>query len=128
MPGRLSKGAGDSLPWLRGAFGFGRLLTGLQADGAQSATVLSNAVGLLTVILLIIGAWTLTLGAGRGDPMKHALAGLAHLAFHPRPERFSRNPSSSPSALRPLDLERNEMGAGKPSGIGRASCRGRVGR
>src|SRR3546814_1578570 len=47
--------------------------------------------------------------------MKHALAGLAHLAFHPRPERFSRNPSSSPSALRPLDLERNEMGAGKPS-------------
>ncbi|TAL89492.1 MAG: DUF3483 domain-containing protein, partial [Candidimonas sp.] len=72
-------------------------------------------VSLLTALLLIAGAWELTLGAGRGGPMKHAMAGLAHLAFHPRVERFEKSPSTSPTALKALNLEDAQLGVGKPS-------------
>jgi len=115
IPSRLSRGAWNRLPWVLGAFALGLLLTGLGVGGAPSVTTMANVVGLLTVVLLLVGAWALTLGAGRGGPMKHALAGLAHLAFHPRPERFSRKPAVSPSALRPLDLDEGQSGVGKPS-------------
>lgn len=115
IPSRLSRGAWNRLPWVLAAFGLGLLLTGLRLGGPQSAAAVSHLIGLATVLLLITGAWALTLGAGRGGPMKHALAGLAHLAFHPRPERFSGGAIRRAAALRPLDLDANDLGAGKPS-------------
>lgn len=114
-PARLSKGAWNTLPWLLGIFAVGFLLTGLRGGATASTTAISQIVGAITVIFLIVGAWTLTLGAGRGGPMKHALAGMAHLAFHPRPERFSRHPATSPTALRRLDLDGGQLGVGKPA-------------
>ncbi|TAL87900.1 MAG: DUF3483 domain-containing protein, partial [Candidimonas sp.] len=83
IPSRLSKGAWNRLPWMLGALALGLFLLGLPALTAQTAITFSYAVSLLTALLLIAGAWELTLGAGRGGPMKHAMAGLAHLAFHP---------------------------------------------
>lgn len=115
IPARLSRGAWNRLPWVLAAFGIGLLLTGLRLQGPQAATAASNLIGLVTVLFLIAGAWALTLGAGRGGPMKHAMAGLAHLAFHPRPERFSGGATGRAAALRPLDLEAGDLGAGKPS-------------
>jgi Fe-S oxidoreductase len=43
--------------------------------------------------------------------MKHAVAGLLHLAFHPRPERFEGVRST---ALKPLALDHYEFGVAKP--------------
>ncbi len=115
IPSRLSKGAWNRLPWMLGALALGLFLLGLPALTAQTAITFSYAVSLLTALLLIAGAWELTLGAGRGGPMKHAMAGLAHLAFHPRAERFEKKPSTSPTALKALNLEDAQLGVGKPS-------------
>ncbi|TCT10921.1 Fe-S oxidoreductase [Paralcaligenes ureilyticus] len=114
-PSRLSGGAWNRLPWMLGTLALGLLLLGLPAPGVQTATAFSYVISLLTVLLLVAGAWELTLGAGRGGPMKHAMAGLAHLAFHPRVERFEKSPSTSPTALKPLNLDDAELGVGKPS-------------
>ncbi|MCY1560976.1 hypothetical protein D9M68_981780 [compost metagenome] len=62
--------------------------------------MLSGAAGVATVALLTLGAWELTVGMARGGPMKHALAGLLHLAFHPRPERFGGASPGQKAALR----------------------------
>ncbi|MCR6503010.1 (Fe-S)-binding protein [Shinella sp. CPCC 101442] len=48
-------------------------------------------------------AWTVTSG-----PMRHAIAGALHLAFHPRPARFGTNKPDG--ALRPLDLDAPVLG------------------
>ena len=64
------------------------------------------------MLLLLAGSAELALGIGFGGPMKHAIAGLLHLAFHPRQERFSGQLST---ALKPLNLENNEFGAAKPA-------------
>ncbi len=44
--------------------------------------------------------------------MKHAVAGLLHLAFHPRPERFGGKRSTG---LKALDLEHPRLGVEKPA-------------
>ncbi len=49
-------------------------------------------------------AWTVNSG-----PMRHAVAGALHLAFHPRPARFGT--TKPDAALRPLDLEASVLGA-----------------
>lgn len=49
-------------------------------------------------------AWTVTNG-----PMRHAVAGALHLAFHPRPARFGANKPDA--ALRALDLDAPVLGA-----------------
>lgn len=48
-------------------------------------------------------AWTVTDG-----PMRHAVAGALHLAFHPRPARFGT--SKPEAALRALDLDAPVLG------------------
>jgi len=62
--------------------------------------------------LLLAGSAELALGIGLGGPMKHAVAGLLHLAFHPRPERFSGVRST---ALKPLALDQEDFGISKPA-------------
>lgn len=113
-PARLSRGLWDRLPWMLGALAFGLLLL-----GGVSTSWLAGAAGLGTVALLAIGAWELTVGIARGGPMKHALAGLLHLAFHPRRERFSRASPGQKAALRPLALgglpKSETLGVGKPA-------------
>ncbi|PFH11249.1 Fe-S oxidoreductase [Collimonas sp. PA-H2] len=109
-PARLSRGAWMRLPWMLAAFALGLLALGL-----IPLQFVSGASALATVVLLGLGAWTLTVGATRGGPMKHALAGLLHLAFHPRPERFNKAAGGTPTtALKPLQLEQGELGVGKP--------------
>ena len=109
-PARLSRGAWMRLPWMLAAFALGLLALGL-----IPLQLVSGASALATVVLLGLGAWTLTIGATRGGPMKHALAGLLHLAFHPRPERFGQAAGGTPTtALKALKLEQGELGVGKP--------------
>lgn len=115
-PTRLSRGMWDRLPWVLGALALGLLLL-----GGVPTLWLSGAAGVATVALLAAGAWELTAGLARGGPMKHAFAGLLHLAFHPRPERFGRADPGRLAALRPLVLDASAgahtLGVGTPSGF-----------
>ncbi|WDD91584.1 (Fe-S)-binding protein [Burkholderia sp. FERM BP-3421] len=116
-PARLSRGPWNTLPWLLGAFALGLVLYML-----VPAAAMSGAFALLCAALIGAGAFAMTLGAARGGPMKHAIAGLLHLAFHPRQERFAASrdaytghgAATPPTALKPPALERGEYGVGRP--------------
>ncbi|WP_153102066.1 (Fe-S)-binding protein [Paraburkholderia hayleyella] len=115
MPERLSRGSWNTLPLWLAAFALG--LTLLMAVPPQ---VMSGALALLCVLLLAAGAYALTLGAARGGPMKHALAGLLHLAFHSRQERFAASgtlPATAlpPTALKMPTLAAQEYGVSQPA-------------
>lgn len=105
-PRRLSRGAWDRLPYALAAFALG-----LATLVALPPAVLSAGIAISALLLLAAGSAELALGIGLGGPMKHAVAGLLHLAFHPRPERF-RNVRST--ALKPLDLQAGDFGVAKP--------------
>ncbi len=117
VPARLSRGQWDTLPKLLGAFALGLALCML-----VPFTALSPVFAVLCALLAGASAWALMLSASCGGPMKHALAGLLHLAFHPRQERFTASRGSvararaalPPTALRPLALGRGEYGVDKP--------------
>jgi Fe-S oxidoreductase len=115
VPARLSRGPWNTLPWLLGSFALGLLLYTL-----LPASAMSGGLAIVFALLIAAGAFAMTFGAARGGPMKHALAGLLHLAFHPRQERFAaegatRNePLVPPTALKAPVLEQNEYGVGKP--------------
>jgi Fe-S oxidoreductase len=112
MPTRLSRGPWDHLPWLLGSFAVGLALFIL-----LPAAAMSGALAIVVALLIAAGAFTMTLGAANGGPMKHALAGLLHLAFHPRQERFAghnENDLVPPTALKVPLLEAKEYGVGKP--------------
>ena len=103
---RLSRGAWSRLPYSLLAFALGLLLLTLPVQS------LSNSIAVIGLLLLLAGAAELALGIGLGGPMKHAVAGLLHLAFHPRQERFKNQLST---ALKPLNLESQDFGMNKPS-------------
>jgi dimethylglycine catabolism B len=103
---RLSRGAWNRLPYSLLAFALGLFLLTLPVQA------LSNGIALIAALLLLAGSMELVLGIGLGGPMKHAVAGLLHLAFHPRQERFSDQIST---ALKPLNLENQEFGISQPS-------------
>ncbi|MDX2308347.1 MAG: (Fe-S)-binding protein [Hyphomicrobium sp.] len=105
-PARLSRGSWDRLPYTLAAFAAGLAI--LVTVPAETA---SGALSALALLLVTLGAAELALGIGTGGPMKHAVAGLTHLAFHPRAERFQGIRST---ALRPLDIEKREFGIAKP--------------
>ena len=110
-PSRLSRGAWSRLPYSLLAFALGLFFLSLPI------ATLSNAIAVVATLLLIAGSAELALGIGLGEPMKHAVAGLLHLAFHPRQERFSGKIST---ALKPLALDKNgpdfkNYGISKPS-------------
>jgi Fe-S oxidoreductase len=115
VPARLSRGPWDTLPWLLGSFALGLLLYTL-----LPASAMSGGLAILFAVLIAAGAFAMTFGAARGGPMKHALAGLLHLAFHPRQERFAaagdarKEAVVPPTALKAPVLEQNEYGVGKP--------------
>ncbi|MGF6811282.1 Fe-S oxidoreductase [Paraburkholderia sp. Clong3] len=116
VPARLSRGPWDQLPLLLGAFALG-----LALFIALPATMMSGALAVIVALLIAAGAFTMTLGAARGGPMKHALAGLLHLAFHPRQERFGDSTAARhardavpPTALKTPLLDAKEYGVGKP--------------
>jgi dimethylglycine catabolism B len=106
-PARLSRGAWDRLPYSLTAFAIG--LATLAAFPVAHLSALTAAIALS---LLIAGSAELALGIGLGGPMKHAVAGILHLAFHPRPERFKGQRST---ALKPLALDKSEFGVDKPT-------------
>ncbi len=114
VPARLSRGPWDTLPWLLGSFAVGLLLFVV-----VPASAMSGGLAVIFAVLIAVGAFAMTMGAARGGPMKHALAGLLHLAFHPRQERFAahgemRAATTPPTALKTPVLEQNEYGVGKP--------------
>ncbi|BCF90381.1 MULTISPECIES: (Fe-S)-binding protein [Paraburkholderia] len=115
VPARLSRGPWNTLPWLLGSFSLGLLLYTL-----LPASAMSGGLAIIFALLIAAGAFAMTFGAARGGPMKHALAGLLHLAFHPRQERFAaqgdvrREAAVPPTALKAPALEQNEYGVGKP--------------
>jgi len=115
VPARLSRGPWNTLPWLLGSFALGLLLYTLLPTSAMS-----GGLAIIFALLIAAGAFAMTFGAARGGPMKHALAGLLHLAFHPRQERFAgdgdvrREAVVPPTALKAPVLEQNEYGVGKP--------------
>ncbi|RFU44074.1 (Fe-S)-binding protein [Paraburkholderia sp. DHOC27] len=114
VPARLSRGPWDTLPWLLGSFSVGLLLFVLVPTSAMS-----GGLAVIFALLIAVGAFAMTLGAARGGPMKHALAGLLHLAFHPRQERFAgqgdvRAGATPSTALKAPALDQNEYGVGKP--------------
>lgn len=116
VPSRLSRGAWSRLPYSLAAFAIGLLMLSLPVS------VLAGSVAVLAVILLMAGSAELALGIGLGGPMKHAIAGLLHLAFHPRQQRFNGELST---ALHPISLDainlnssalkNQEFGISKPS-------------
>lgn len=106
-PQRLSLGGWSRLPYTLGAFSLGLGLAIWQVPNT-----VSSVFAITALLLLLAGSAELALGIGNGGPMKHAVAGLLHLAFHPRPERFSGVRSTG---LKALDLDNNEYGAEKPS-------------
>lgn len=106
-PARLSRGVWDRLPFTLAAFALGLLVA-----VAVPTQALSGAIAALAIFFLLLGSTELVLGIGLGAPMKHAVAGLLHLAFHPRPERFDGVRST---ALRPLNLEKREFGVKTPA-------------
>ena len=110
-PSRLSRGAWSRLPYSLAAFAIGLLVLSLPVS------VLAGSVAVLALILLIAGSAELALGIGLGGPMKHAIAGLLHLAFHPRQQRFNGELSTAlkPIALDAITLENQEFGISKPS-------------
>ncbi|WP_235851248.1 (Fe-S)-binding protein, partial [Paraburkholderia piptadeniae] len=115
VPARLSRGPWNTLPWLLGSFALGLLLYTL-----LPASAMSGGLAIVFALLIAAGAFAMTFGAARGGPMKHALAGLLHLAFHPRQERFAAEGAARkeqvvpPTALKAPVLEQNEYGVGKP--------------
>ncbi|MGE3229529.1 MAG: (Fe-S)-binding protein [Hyphomicrobium sp.] len=106
-PARLSRGAWDRLPYTLAAFA-----VGLGLLVAVPPAVLSAGLALVALLLLLAGSSELAFGIGLGTPMKHAVAGLLHLAFHPRPERFANVRST---ALKPLALEQGDFGVARPA-------------
>ncbi len=107
QPPRLSRGAWTRLPYTLAAFAVG--LTMLMSFSPQT---LAAGIAVVALLLLLVGSAELALVIGVGAPMKHAVAGLLHLAFHPRPERFSGVRST---ALKPLALSNREFGVSTPS-------------
>lgn len=103
-PARLSLGAWSRLPYSLLAFALGLFLLTLPIQ------TISNSIAVVALLLLLVGSAELALGIGLGGPMKHAIAGLLHLAFHPRQARFAEQLST---ALKPLVLENKEFGISK---------------
>jgi Fe-S oxidoreductase len=95
-PPRLSRGPWMRLPWTLAAGAAGLLLAALVPLAAAGPTI-----ALLTLLLVLVGSIELAWAPAVGGPMKHATAGVLHLAFHPRPERFGGRHAS---ALLPLAL------------------------
>ena len=122
--GQLSRGNWSRLPWSLLALAIG--VAGLSLPGLAN---LADG-GVVLAVLALLAAWGMleVMGGALFDgPMKHAFAGVLHLAFHPRPERFEPcEPSGGTegpdrpatvyraTALEPLDLDHDKLGVETP--------------
>ncbi|MCC6715725.1 MAG: DUF3483 domain-containing protein, partial [Gammaproteobacteria bacterium] len=108
-PAHLSRGGFQRLPDVLRllAIGLGVLAVFLVLGNRE----VGGIVGLALFATLALGMAELAV-ATWGGPLKHAFAGALHLAFHPRPERFSGEKRST--ALKPLDLAAARLGAERP--------------
>ena len=105
-PPELSRGlAWASLPASFLMFGIGLFLL---AWGALATA--PSSLGLLGLFVAGAALGWLTWSGLRG-PLRHAWIGALHLAFHPRPARFSDQGGKIDSGLRPLDLGTAKLGA-----------------
>ncbi|HUD26733.1 MAG TPA: DUF3483 domain-containing protein, partial [Burkholderiaceae bacterium] len=110
-PARLSGGSFDTLPWALGGF-VAFLVRAACADLGIGPAARWTAMPDLG--LAVLGAWAcaeIFIGMSWG-PMRHALAGALHLAFHPRPARFAGERADA--ALTPLALDSARLGAQRP--------------
>ncbi len=110
--GQLSGGAWRRLPISLAVFSLAFAIATLPATDLVPERPLSWFVIAPLAVALIWSCAELFAGLAWGGPMKHALAGALHLAFHPRPERFGTNPV--PMALAPLDLNADKLGVETP--------------
>lgn len=108
---RLSRGRYQRTPFYLGAFAGGGLLCSLLAAFGDPLPFLS----LIFLLVAAGGGLALAAQAATG-PMRHALAGAAHLALHPRPERFDASlPKGHSTGLKPIDLDGNKLGREDPA-------------
>jgi Fe-S oxidoreductase len=105
---RLSAGRYARLPLALAA-------TVLFLPAAALLAAAGDRAGLLWLPVTALGAAGMLWLAwqGHGGPMRHALAGAAHLAAHPRPLR-TRGLRDTALAPLPLDDESSPLGAGTP--------------
>jgi Fe-S oxidoreductase len=108
---QLSRGAFERLPYALFAFGFFVALASAPLAGFGRPIEWQEIGGFILLVIGAWGCWELFAGMSIG-PMRHAVAGALHLAFHPRPARFAR--SARESALRPLALDAPKLGAETP--------------
>lgn len=108
LPARLSEGGFNRLPWSLVAFIVFFVLVTLPVTGLTGPI---DWATILAAELLLVGLWAcLELYPGMAlGPMKHALNGFLHLAWHPRPARFA--PGVRDTALQPLNLAAPQLGA-----------------
>jgi Fe-S oxidoreductase len=72
-----------------------------------------DVLQIVSIALILWGLLETLISMAWGGAMKHAVAGAAHLAFHPRPERFRGALQATGLRLEPLDAAR--LGVEKPS-------------
>ncbi|MBT0570709.1 (Fe-S)-binding protein [Curvibacter sp. CHRR-16] len=112
-PERLSRGPWQRMPYSLLALAASVLV--LVLAGAQAAPWLA----VLVCAGFALGAAELALGIGLGGPMKHAVAGMLHLGWHPRPERFvarTKTTDAVPAtALKPLNTAAGQWGVTQPT-------------
>jgi Fe-S oxidoreductase len=113
-PARLSRGPWMRLPKSLFAFSASVFLVTLPTAGVVPAAFGGWALAAVLAAVVAWGLGEMFFGMTWGGPMKHAFAGVLHLAFHRRPERFGGGRSTG---LIPLDLADPEapLGVGKPA-------------
>lgn len=115
VPPRLSRGGFQRLPASLIVFAGAFALVTLPAAGLLPAEAWRGGLALLLALLVVWGLAEMLVGMTWGGPMKHVFAGILHLAYHPRPLRFS-GPKRS-TDLAPVDLQSPKLGAERPSDL-----------
>jgi Fe-S oxidoreductase len=108
---RLSRGAFERLPYALFAFAFFFALASAPLAGFGRPIEWQEIGGFVLLVIGAWGCWELFAGMSTG-PMRHALAGALHLAFHPRAARFAKG--TRESALHPLTLDAPKLGSETP--------------
>jgi Fe-S oxidoreductase len=104
---RLPAGSYDLMPAALTAYALFLILASLEQLGLVTPTPARNFFQALTFACGIAGGSFLIAGFAIG-PMRHALAGVLHISFHPRQMRFKLG--SSDTALPLLDLDSERLG------------------
>lgn len=107
-PAELSGGGFDRLPLALLLYAGGFLVLALAELFVGAAATLLSSLGLIVGVLGLAGIVSLAIGG----PLKHAINGMLHLAFHPRPARFAGQKRDT--GLLPLDLAAPKLGAERP--------------